>query len=82
MRVDKVDRAEAGVTQVMVDIDDGAGVLNLTAPLAEPPEGGAIEREDGVAERRAADLDGLEAGKVLDQARQRLGHNHTDGPTQ
>ena len=64
----------------MVDVDHRAGMLDLGAALAEAPEGGAVEGEDDVAERRAADLDRLESGQVLEQARQRIGDDHANLP--
>ena len=63
---------------MVVDVDHRAGALDLGAALAEPPERGAVEGEDGVAERRSAGLDDLEAGQILEHPRQRLGDDHAD----
>ena len=62
----------------MVDVDDGRRPLDLLAALAEPGERGAVEREDGVAERRSAGLDRLETRQVVEEPRQRLGDDDAD----
>src|SRR6202035_4589777 len=59
--VDEIDRAERGVAEVVVDVDDGAGALHFDAALTEPSQSGAVEGEDGPAEGRPARLDCLES---------------------
>ena len=63
---------------MVVDIDHDARVLDLGTALAEPAERGAVEGEHRVAERRSAHLDGLEAGQVLEQPRERFGDHDTN----
>jgi hypothetical protein len=77
-RVDEVDGPERGVAEMVVDVDNRGGTLDLGAALAEPTQGCAVEREDRVAERCPTGFDGLEARQVLEQPGERFGDDHPD----
>ncbi len=62
----------------MVDVDDVGRLLHLRAAFAEPREGGAVEREDVVAQRCSAGLHRLEARQVVEEPRERLGNDRPD----
>ena len=63
---------------MVVDVDHRAGSLDFAAALAEPPERGAVEGEDGVAEWRSTGLHRLEAREMLEEPWQRFRDDDTN----